>query len=78
MTGNKQLVGDVPVRQFEYDDSLVLAADVGFGDTSVDVVGDTVIVVTGDEQRELELPEGSGSAAQAFIKNGVLTIEVKQ
>ena len=64
---------DVDARRFEYDDSVVLAAD--FGDApsaSADVVGDTVIVVVDGEQFEIEV-DGD---AQAFIKNGVLTIEV--
>lgn len=78
MTTRNQLVGDVPVSRYEYEDALVLAADVGLGETAVDVVGDTVIVVDGDEQHELTLPEGTGSDAQALIRNGVLTIEVKR
>ena len=64
---------DVDVRRYEYDDSVVLAADLGYaGSGSVDVVDDTVIVVTDGEQFDVEI-EGD---AQAFIKNGVLTIEV--
>jgi hypothetical protein len=42
-------------------------------DASVDVVGDTAIVVT-DEQYELDLPT---EGAQAFIHNGVLTITME-
>ena len=53
----------------------MVAADVGDHAATVDVVGDTVIVVGSDgEQFELELPEGSD--AQAFITNGILTVEV--
>jgi len=64
---------NVDVRRYEYDDSVVLAADLGYtGSGSVDVVDDTVIVVTDGEQFDVEI-EGD---AQAFIKNGVLTIEV--
>lgn len=77
MNSNQQLFDDTPVRQFEYDDRVVLAADVGLGDASVDVVGDTVIVVRGDEQYELTLPEGDGDAT-ATINNGVLTVEVSR
>ena len=75
MNGNQQLMDDVPVRRFEYDDgSIVLAADVGTdGDASVDVVDGTAIVVAGSNQYDLEVPAGD---AQAFIKNGVLSIEV--
>jgi len=74
MNTEQQLFDELPVRRFEYDDSVVLAADVGVADdTSVDVVDDTVILVAGDEQYEQPLPEGD---ARAFINNGVLTIEL--
>lgn len=74
MTAKEQLAGrDVDVRRFEYEDSTVLAVDFGqTGDSSVDVVGETVIAVVDGEQYELDI-EGD---AQAFMKNGVLTIEV--
>lgn len=78
MNGQQQFVADEgPVNRLEYDDgSVVLAADVGPGrDASVDVVGGTVIVVIGDQQYEFEAP--AGGDAQAFIKNGVLTVEVE-
>lgn len=75
MKGNQQLSDDAPVRRFEYEDGTnVLAADLGVvGDASVDVVDGTAIVVTGTDQYDLSVPAGD---AQAFIKNGVLTIEV--
>lgn len=64
---------DVDVSRFEYEDSVVLAADFGYVDSSsVDVVGDTVIVVADGEQFDIEL-DGD---ARAFMKNGILTIEV--
>ena len=74
MTAKEQLAGrDVDVRRFEYEDSTVFAVDFGqIGDSSVDVVGETVIAVVDGEQYELDI-EGD---AQAFMKNGVLTIEV--
>jgi hypothetical protein len=74
MTVKQQLEErDVDVRRFEYDDSVVLAADFGYTESSsVDVVGDTVIVVVDDDQFDIEL-DGD---AQAFMKNGILTIEV--
>lgn len=73
MTATKQFDEDVGLRRYEYDDDVVLAADLGpEHDASVDVVGDTVIVVVDDEQHELDV-EGD---ARAFMKNGVLTIEV--
>jgi hypothetical protein len=77
MSGQQQFVDEQgPVARMEYaDGTTLLAADVGPGrDASVDVVGDTVIVVVGDEQYDFALPEGGD--AQAFIKNGVLTVEV--
>jgi hypothetical protein len=64
---------DVDVSRFEYDDSVVLAADFGYVDSSsVEVVDDTVIVVADGEQYDIEL-DGD---ARAFMRNGVLTIEV--
>jgi len=73
MTTLKQLGDDVGLSRHEYDDSVVFAADFGPGqDASVDLLDDTVIVVVGDEQYELEI-EGD---TRAFIKNGVLTVEV--
>jgi hypothetical protein len=63
----------VEVTRREYDDRDVLAADLGAAsDASVDVVGDTVIVVTPDDQFEVRID----GEATAVINNGVLTIEV--
>src|SRR6056297_196830 len=63
-------------RRFEYDDETEIVADLGVGvDGTVDVLDDAVIVVTEDgEEFELDIPE---TGAQAFIKNGVLTIELE-
>ena len=64
---------DIDVSRFEYDDSVVLAADFGYVESSsVDVVGNTVIVVVDDDQFDIELDD----TARAFMNNGVLTIEV--
>ncbi|WP_433623545.1 DUF7127 family protein [Halomicrococcus sp. NG-SE-24] len=64
-------------RRYDYDDEeQVIVADFGTAEVSVDVLDDVaIVVVEGEEnyQTELELPEGE---AQAFINNGVLTIEV--
>mgnify|MGYP006308886877 CR=1 FL=1 len=62
-------------RRFEYDDGTEIVADLGVGvEGSVDVLDDAVIVVTEEgDQLELDVPE---TDAQAFIKNGVLTVEV--
>jgi len=74
MNTNQQLFDGLSVRRFEYDDGVVLAADVGADDdATVDVVDDTLILVAGDEQYEQPLPE---SDARAFMNNGVLTIEL--
>lgn len=70
---------DVFARRYEYDDETVLAIDLGVteGETSVDVVDGTAIVVVetpeGERQEEFDLP---AEEARAFIRNGVLTIEV--
>jgi len=63
----------LPVQRAEYDERTELVVDFGReADPSVDVVDDTVIVIAGGEQYETDV---SGDA-QAFISNGVLTIEV--
>ncbi|MFB6084301.1 MAG: hypothetical protein ABEJ94_08665 [Halorientalis sp.] len=77
MNDQEQFVAaDGPVGRREYEDGSVLfVADLGVGrEASVDVVGDTAIVVAGDEQYEFDVEDGED--AQAFIKNGVLTVEV--
>jgi len=76
MTVTQRLDEDMPVSRYEYDDSVVLAADVGASDATAEIVGDTVIVVAGTEQYDLTLPEGEN--ARAFIRNGVLTVEVER
>ena len=64
------------VRQYDYGDVRVVAADLGRDDGSVDVVGDTAIVAFDDgDQIDISLPEGE--EVVAFIRNGVLTIEVR-
>lgn len=77
MVAKQQFDDDGPVlRRYEYDDSVVLAADLGHaGDGSVDVVDGTALVVVGDQQHEIDLPAGE---ARASIRNGVVTIEVEQ
>lgn len=66
------------LSRYEYEDSVVYAADIGsdLGEAAVDVVNGTVMVVRGDEQADFEIPESG--AAEAAIKNGVLTVEVKR
>ncbi|MFP8958652.1 Hsp20/alpha crystallin family protein [Natrialbaceae archaeon A-CW3] len=71
--------GDRLVRQYQYDDESVLAVDFGDigDDATVDVVDGTVIVVLSDDQFEFDLP-AQARDAQAFIKNGVLTVELEE
>ncbi|GAB3678573.1 hypothetical protein GCM10028856_39140 [Halopiger thermotolerans] len=61
------------VRTVEYDDTSVIAVDFGSeaGDVSIDIVGDTAIIVTDGEQFEFELPP---EASDVSANNGVLTI----
>ena len=71
--------GERILRRYEYDDSHVVAADLGVSEESVDVdvVGTTAIVVVdaGDRvtESEFELPDGD---AQVAVNNGVLVITV--
>jgi HSP20 family molecular chaperone IbpA len=77
------------VRTYAYDDETVVVADLAGADAGeadfsgaalaedahVDVLDDTVIVVTpGDDQFELSVP---ATPTTAFIRNGVLTIEME-
>ena len=71
--------GERILRRYEYDDSHVVAADLGVSEESVDVdvVGSTAIVVVdaGDRvtETEFELP---GEDAQVAVNNGVLVITI--
>lgn len=77
MTAIEQLDESVVPRRYEYDDGVVISADFGPGhDVAVDVLGDTVIVVVDGEQYEIDV-DGGGDP-RAFIRNGVLTIEVER
>jgi hypothetical protein len=66
-------------RRYRYDDEELLVADFGTADVTVDVLDDVAIFVVesaeDNYQTEVELPEGE---AQAFINNGVVTIEVRR
>lgn len=74
MNAENALSGDATLRRYEYDDDVVFAGDLGpERQATVDVVDDTAIVVAGDDQYDVDLPAGD---AEAFIHNGVLTIEV--
>ena len=66
---------DVGMARREYEDHVQIVADFGAEtDASVDVVEGTVIVVADEDQYELDV-DGD---AQAFMQNGILTIEVNE
>jgi hypothetical protein len=70
------LENDEPVRRYDYADRTVFAADLGPGaEGDVDVVDGTAIVVVDEEQYEFDVPARD---AQAFIKNGVVTVEMSR
>ena len=77
----RQSVGrqDRFVRRYDYGDRTVVAADLraAADEVSVDVVGETAIVVVdragGEEEFEFDL---AGPAASIDTQNGVLTITV--
>jgi HSP20 family molecular chaperone IbpA len=67
------------LRRYEYDNSWIVAADLGVADDAIDVdiVGTTAIIVvdTGDGVRETEF-ELPGTDADVAVQNGILTITV--
>lgn len=66
------------IRRYDYDDKTTIAADLGAETTgvSVEVLDDAVLVVDGNEvQYEFDLPQGD---AEAFMENGILTIDVTE
>lgn len=82
MRSSNHATGDELVgRRFEYDDSYVVSMDLPFPDdaVSVDVVGDTAIVVVDRDgegaQAEFELP---GPAETIDVHNGVLSITIQK
>lgn len=63
---------DVTITRREYEEENVITVDFGPGvEASVDVVGDTAIVVAGDRQFEFEIPEG---ATEVTTNDGMLII----
>lgn len=64
---------DITITHRDYDGQKVIAVDFGPGvDATVDVVGDTAIVVAGDQQFEFDLPP---EATEVTTNDGVLLIE---
>jgi hypothetical protein len=65
----------IDARRIEFDDGVELVADLGpEADASAEFVDETVIIVTGDDQYDIELD----AEGQALINNGVLTVEVNE
>ena len=75
MTVRDQLAEQgLPVRRFEHDDVTEITVDFGpGGNPAVDTIGETVIVVEGDSQYDIDVD----ADVEAFTNNGVLTIEVE-
>jgi hypothetical protein len=62
------------IRRRERPDGVEFVADLGAGsDAAVDVVGEMVIVVTDDQQHEIDDMAG----ASATMNNGVVTITME-
>ena len=63
---------DVSITQRDVEGSNEITIDFGRGvDAKLDVVGDTAIVVAGDQQYEFEIP---GDASEITANDGVLII----
>jgi hypothetical protein len=63
---------DVTLTQREYDETVELTVDFGAdAHASVDVVGNTTIVVADDEQYEFEVPD---EATEVTTNDGMLII----
>ena len=61
-------------RRVEYDSRTEYMLDFGpAADVSVDIVGDTALLVVDGEQYDIDLEEN----AQVFMNNGIVTFEVK-
>jgi len=64
---------DITITYRDYDDENVIVVDFGPGvEASLDVVGDTAIVVANGEQYEFEVPE---EASDISVNDGMLVIE---
>ncbi|KAB1198994.1 Hsp20/alpha crystallin family protein [Haloferax sp. MBLA0078] len=70
------------IRRYEYEDSWVIAADIGLSEDEIDVdiVGSTAIVVAdvGGRTTETEFELPAGGDADVFVNNGVLTITIQK
>ncbi|KAB1194849.1 Hsp20/alpha crystallin family protein [Haloferax sp. MBLA0076] len=70
------------IRRYEYEDSWVIAADIGLSEDEIDVdiVGSTAIVVadTGDHVTETEFELPASGDVDVDVRNGVLTITIQK
>ncbi|MFB6163622.1 MAG: hypothetical protein ABEJ31_00520 [Haloarculaceae archaeon] len=63
---------EISITRRDYDDEDVLVVDFGPGvDAKLDQVGDTAIVIAGDEQFEFQVPE---DASEVTTNDGMLII----
>lgn len=64
---------DVTITRRDYDGREQIVVDFGAGvEAKLDIVGDTAIVVAGDDQYEFEIPAG---ATELSTNDGMLVIE---
>ncbi len=77
MNDQQQFSGEgAPVSRYEYDDVTVFVMDTGAGtDATVDIADGTAMFVVGGKQYDFDLPAGD---AQAFMKNGIVGVEVER
>lgn len=75
MTLEQQTVGEREIRRFDYGDTTMFVSALDSTEATVEVVGDTLIVATDEREYDISLPEEN---ATAFMKNGILTIEMRQ
>lgn len=82
MDQNATVGSDLPMQREQIEDGARIVADLGPGvsDASVDVLEDVAIVVIedGPQRRQFEIDIPDAGAADTFISNGVLTIEVNE
>ena len=75
MAANQSTGQSMLIERYDYGDRQVLAVDLGpAARPDIDVVDGTLILVDGDDHREIALPDGE---VQAFNRNGVVSIEVE-
>lgn len=67
---------DITIARREYDGEHVIAIDFGPGvDATLDVVGDTAIVIAGDRQYEFDVPPGS---VEMTTNDGILLLTERE